>query len=329
MKIIFLFSLFALCPSGLAQDVPFQRFGRPFVQTNLDLIWGVLSNDLPSALSVFRVVSPTVSPAVASNLIALGSFSAKDRETVPGYPEIMSYTAAGGKRSFRIIPSWAEIYYSDQDADDMHITAGVPNAEQAFEIATNWLSKLGIDRNELTKKPDQSGLQFHVGDSRAVLYKSADGPPYTTNLHAREVTFMRSLGGVQVFGGSARGGCSILIGHHGKIANIEASWRSYHPDPPQPVAKPQTFLKWIREGKAVWRFRQDQWPSPDWPSAKKLVITKVTPYYFSEGYSEYDTPLNWAAPFAELEARVETAQTNSMIYLDCPIIEPDTTHVPK
>jgi hypothetical protein len=331
MKSIFVLCGLMFCAASFAQNIPFHHLGYSFKSqtniANIDLVWTAPTNDLPRALWIYRALPSEVSPKVIANLKTLGSFTDKDRKEIPDSPRIISYANPSGKKTLLINPDWSFIQYKDSDADDMHITEGVPDKEQAFKIATKWLPKLGIDRSQLAKKPHSSDLQVNVGEETAILYKSRDGPAYATNISMREVFFMRSFDGVEISGGTGRGGCAIGIGNHARISQIFMSWRKYERDKSYPTATPQTLLKWIHEGKVVWRPSPDEF-YPDWSSVKKMVITKVTPYYYSEGYSEYDKPQNWVAPFAELEAKIETDQTNSTIYLDCPIID-DTKPLKK
>jgi hypothetical protein len=319
MKKFFSIFFLTLCGASFGQNVPFQHLGHFFNQTNIELVWSASTNDLPRKLGVYEALPSEISPTVISNLVALGSFAAKDRKQVPDNLHIISYADPAGKRGLLINTEWSFIDYRDSDANDMHIVEGVPNKQQAFEIATNWLPRLGIDRDQLVKKPHSSDLQVHGGEEATFFYKKSGDSAYATNISMFDVTFKRSLDGVEISGGSAHGGYNIEIGHHAKISRILVSWRKYTRAKLYSVATPETLMKWIREGKAVW-YAPDA-PDLDWPSIKKMVVTKVTPYYYSDAYGVDDKPQNWACPFAELETKVGTDQTNVVIFLDCPIID--------
>jgi hypothetical protein len=311
------FYLIGVCVAGFAQNVPFQRLGYAFTQTNVNLIWNAPTNNLPKALWNYRALPSEISPAVISNLVTLGAFTDKDKRVFPDNIHTISYTDPTGKRSLLVNTDWVFINYGDAEANDMHITEGVPNKQQALDIATNWLPKLGIDRDQLARKSPSGDLLIFGGEATTFLYKNWSGPAYATNVSTYQVTFKRSLDGVQISGGSARGGYGIGIGHHGKISRILVSWRKYERDKLYPTATPERFLKWIQEGKAVWY--SDDLSFIDWPSVKRIIVRKVTPYYYSEGYGENDKPQNAAFPFAEMEAVADTGTTNLTFYLDCPI----------
>ncbi len=294
---------------AIGQNVPLKRLGDAFTQTNIALSWNASTQGLPTVVWTYRALPSKVSATVISNLTNLGDFAAKDRKNVPGYPTTILFNDPTGKKTLQFVPEWTYIYYNDGGADDMHIVEGVPNPEQTFQIATNWLPKLGVEIDQLFKATNGSGPRMNVGNATATLYKKSDGLAYATNTYMREAFFMRTLDGIEVSGGTGRGGCSIQISHHAKIRQIMVSWRHYERDKCFSVASPETILKWIREGKAVWWSPPGGLPPSAWGAATNIVIRTVKPYYYSEGYSEYDHPLNWALPFVELEAHIESAIT--------------------
>jgi hypothetical protein len=319
MKILFYLFFSVVCVTGYAHDVPFHRLGYAFTQTNVPIIWEAPIHNLPSKLWIYRASPAKVSPDTISNLVALGAFTEKDRKKVPDYPHLIVYDNSSKKIFLRIDPNWAFISYRDSSADDSNITEGVPDERQAFQIATNWLLKLGIDRNQLVKSPSGKDLKFYGSPGMSYLYsREGNAPAYATNIFVYGITFKRSLDGAEIIGGTAYGGYSIQIGNHAKISNILVSWRNYKHDKCYPIASRKTLLKWIHEGKAVcWSGDQ----LIDWSSIKKITITKATPLYYSEAYDENDAPQNIAYPFAELEAQADTGATNLTFNFYCPIIE--------
>jgi hypothetical protein len=323
MKRFFLIVLFGFCLIGFAQPVPFRGLGYPFkIQTNVPVNWQAPTKHLPKTFWIYRAVPAKVSPATISNLVALGSFTDKERKEFPDYPHLIAYDGPAGKMSLRINTDWAYIDYSDPDADDWHITNGVPNRQQAFKLAKRWLPKLGIDERQLFTNPN-GGTKFYGASDTVFFYPREGGPVFATNTHSYEVVFYRAFDGIEFSGGCARGGGLIDFAHDAKISHILVSWRNYKREKRYPAATPETLLKWIREGKAVW------WPAggaptyPDWDSAKKIAITKITPLYYSEAYDENDTPQYAAYPFAEMEAVADIGTTNLIFNLDCPIIGDD------
>jgi hypothetical protein len=296
--------------------------GNPFkTQTNINLVWDAPTNDMPRKLWIYRALPAKVPPDTISNLVALGSFTDKDRKKVPDHPHLISYADPTEKRGLLINTEWAFIHYSDSDAKDIDITNGVPDRQHAFEMAKRWLPKLGIDERQLFQNPNGAGTKFY-GAPETVFFYSREGnsPAFATNTCMYNVTFFRALDGVGFSGGCARGGGEIEFGHHARISTILVSWRNYKRDKLYQAATPELLLKWIREGKAVWRSKDDSM-FPDWSSVKNIVITKATLYYYSEAYDENDKPQNAACPFVEMEAVANAGTTNLIFNFDCPIID--------
>lgn len=316
-----LLSLLMFGVKSFGQNVPFYRLGSPFqTQTNISVSWNAPKSDLPHKFWIYKALPAKVSSDVISNLVALGSFTEKDREKIPGYPRLIAYDDPSGKKSLRVNPDWVFIEYSDPDADDMHNTNGVPSRQQAIEMAKHWLPILGIDSRQLAQNTDGTGIKIYGGPETVFFYPKEAGPAYATNICMQIVTFMRALDGIEISGGCARGGGCIQFGHDTKISKIMVSWRNYKRDKLYPAATPEMLLKWIREGKAVWRSKDDSM-FPDWSSVKNIVITKATLYYYSEAYDENDKPQNAACPFVEMEAVANAGTTNLIFNFDCPIID--------
>jgi hypothetical protein len=66
---------------------------------------------------------------------------------------------------------------------------------------------------------------------------------------------------------------------------------------------------------------------PDWSSVKNIVITKATPYYYSEAYDENDKPQNVACPFVEMEAVADFGNSNTTVRLMSPILSSEVSRL--
>jgi len=251
MRTTLLLALTALPATVLRADVPLQRLGRPFGKTEATIAWASPTNKLPSHLWTYRALPSEFPQEVVSNLLVIGHFTRADRKAIPNDPSILFYEAADGKRNLRIVSKWSDIRYRDSNADDMSIAEGVPSEERASFLATDLLPQLRIDPAQLAKSADGLGLRRYPTFAKAILSKDFSERPYATNIHLRGITFMRALDGVEFFGGSVRGGCSVEFGHHEKIAQIWVSWRKFKRESLYRVASPETFLKWIHEAQAV------------------------------------------------------------------------------
>jgi len=320
MKRAIVLLLLPVSAVGFAANMQLEHLGYPFGETNVALVWAAPTNDLPRNLWVYRAVRTGIPAPVLSNLMALGSFTAKDRKNVPNYPHFISCKDPSEKRSLWLDPDWGYISYRDLDADDLNIAEGVPDEKRAFQLATNLLPKLGISSALLARKPNSSDLLTQQIEATAMLWRRpGGGRPYATNLHTRGIIFLRALDGVD-FERWVRGGCTIEFGSHAKVSKIEANWRKLKRDKLYPLATPDQIIRWIREGKASYVPARD-WPQGEAPPPRKLTITKVTPYYYAEGHGEFEKPNGRVYPFAKLEARFDTGSTNEPTYIFCPILE--------
>lgn len=64
--------------SGVAQ-LSLESLGEPFDGRNVEIIWAVQTNRLPSSLDTFKVLPASFSSAVISNVICLGKFKEPDK----------------------------------------------------------------------------------------------------------------------------------------------------------------------------------------------------------------------------------------------------------
>ncbi len=74
----------------------------------------------------------------------------------------------------------------------------------------------------------------------------------------------------------------------------------------------------IKKGKAVVPFPQDA-DLTNLPQAKKLTITKITPYLWGE---IGPAPQDFVYPFSELQVTADLGGTNILNFvLDCPVVD--------
>jgi hypothetical protein len=315
-------SLF-FCAGALGFDLPGGQFGLPLEKGEYDLVWDAPTNELPSALWVYRVLPAQFSPMVISNLMALGSFTLRDRKPPRNpawnHPNALYFSDASGKKILGIYPHLGFIEYRDARADDLNMTEGVPDEREVVRLGTNYLRQLGIGFAELARQPHSSELRAYVRTPFTLLFKPNNVT--ITNIHRRSVSFVRRLDGVDFLGRTGvQGGFDIDFGHHAKVHELSLRWRKLEREALYPVARPETVIKWLREGRGVQAFSSvvESSDHVNLASVKKVTITQVTPYYF--GQSE-DISQRRIYPFAKLETIVDTGRTNVPVVVYCPIID--------
>lgn len=314
--------LLAFGMEGFAQNLPSMELGHSFqLNTNINISWNAPANDLPAHLWTYRVLPSEFSPTAISNLVVLGSFTKKDRDRTTialnpifNSPDAVVFSNSNHTHELEIHPNLGWIYYLDSKAVGRHNGNGVPkNEKKTLKLAMDYLKKLGIDRSDLATKPHSSDLQVSYILGKLTDYKT--NHTQTTFVDTRGVMIARAIDGVSFWGKGTRDGFTMEFGNDAKISELDILWRKLQRNTLYPVVKPETILKWIRDGKTKWDYLTEDL---DWSSVKKMTINKVTPYYFGE---YHDIPQDSVYPFATLETTVDIGQTNRTIYLFCPIID--------
>lgn len=306
--------VFALAVVGGSFSSPADSFrleGEAFQPSkNVEIVWNVATNDLPRNLWIYKVTPYIYSPAVLSNLMAIGGFK-KDDFTKPANPpvsdtNVICFRDSKGDhwtRALTIAPTFGWIEYHDDGGNFSDPIEGVPTNDEVEKLAIDCLFQMGIDRELLCDK--RTGYDATQGKL------SPDGRRLTTNIVSRGITFARQVDGVNVRGLGFR----IHFGRHAKIKNFSVSWRNLLPYEAHRVATPKEMVDQIRAGHAV------QLPWEDLTGldqAKKLDVVKITPRYFDKIGSE---PLDFMYPYADLELVADMGTTNkTTFYLRCPIL---------
>jgi hypothetical protein len=309
------------CVAGFAENPPLKQLGHSFqLNTKVSLFWKAPTNDLPAHLWTYRVLPSEFSSAAISNLTVLGSFTEKDRDRTKALNPIFnhsdraSYRTSDGTRELDMFPNLGWIYYYNSNAEARHNGNGVPkNEKKTLKLAIDYLQKVGIDLSQLATKPHRSDLQAAYILGNLTIYHT--NHTQTSFVNKRGVMVARAVDGVSFWAKGSRDGFSMEFGNDAKISRLEILWRKLQRDTLYPVVKPETILKWIRDGKTSWDVATEDL---DWPSVKKMTINEITPYYFGQNH---DTLQDSVYPFATLKTTVETGQTNRTIYLFCPIID--------
>jgi hypothetical protein len=321
--------------AAFSAGLDMNHLGHPFRAPDLDISWNAPASTLPSALWVYRVLPSRFSPSVISNMMALGPFTAKDRTNPwqrPPYnnPGTLFFAHPSERKTLGFYPHGL-IEYMDELANDINIGEGVPNDAEAVRLGTNYLQQLGIGLSQLAATPNGSELRVWHGNGTAFL--SMPNHVIVTNVHLREVRFIRRLDGVDFDGDGTQGGCAIQFGHHAKVSQITLLWRDLQRDRLDKTATPELLMKWMREGRGAWRASSHEWQdiNPAW--IKKMTVSKVTPYYYGENEM---VAQQWVYPFAKLDTtmelcvtnyRLEVIRTNLAVRVCCPII--DEKQVPR
>jgi hypothetical protein len=159
----------------------------------------------------------------------------------------------------------------------------------------------------------------------------------TNQLIGRGVFLSRKLDGVLFFGNgedALNDGFWIELGSHGQVHAFSLVWPELQRDKFQPTASAQQIIACIRAFKTMSLPIHEETNYfarlKNFSKAKKLTITKITPYYMEGNYGEMptnDEPSKFIVPFAELEAVADFGNSNLTVRLLSPIISSEVTRL--
>ena len=293
--------------------------------TNAVIVWQAPTNRLPKNIWIYQRALPHIFPAtVISNAMVLGSLQSKGfpkpgtndffipEDKGPNYPGALATI-------FGIIPGDATLYYwmpNHSTGSTNAIPADDTISRQAWEYA----ARLGLDPAKLIQKNWFTNL----------CEASPDGK-VTNTVCGRGVYLSRQLDGITFFSadndGSGAEGISLELGSHGQIRAFSIRWSDFTRFQREPAASQDDIIHCIQAHKTMVLPAQDE---PDYfarlkrlATAKKLIITKITPYYGEGKFGEVptnDAPCQFATPLAELEAVADFGNSNDSVRLLSPII---------
>lgn len=302
--------------------------------TNVPIVWQAPTDKLPKSFWIYERELPRIFPAtVISNAIVLGSLQSKGfpkpptndffipEDKGPDYPGTVATI-------FGIRPGDANLYYS---LPNYSTGSGeqLPSDEMIAARAWKYASQLGLDSAQLV----QERIYAHSCDT------DQNGQS-ANHVCGRGVFLSRQLDGIAFFSADNEGtgaeGFSIEFDSYGQIRFFSFRWSTVGRYESQQTASTQEITHCIRAHKTIVL------PTPDEEDyfarlkelacAKKLTITKITPYYGEGVFGEVptnDVPCKFATPFAELEAVADFGNRNATIRLLSPILSSEVIRLLK
>jgi hypothetical protein len=316
-----LVTVLAMALTALADPVDSFEIGSPHFSTNTEIIWKAPTNHLPQSFWIYQRKLPHIfSEAVISNAIVLASLQKKgfpkpstndydvDAFDPPtNYPGMIPI-------SFEIMPGDAFLsYWLPNDTDE----GNVPNTQTLVLDALNHARELGLDPAKLVQK------SF-----------------YTDGIRGRGIFFSRRLDGLMFFSPDDQGvgaeGFFFELGSYGKISAFSVRWSDVERYQRQTVASPQEIIQCIRSRKIIVLPDNDgdtySARLKQIGTAKRLVISKITPYYTDSIFCEIppdNAPCKFITPVAELYAVADFGNSNMPVHLYAPITSSDVNRLLK
>ncbi len=315
--------------AGFSQSLPYGVGSQAvhFQRTNLVVRWKAPKHPWPNTIWTYNVV-PTFSPTVISNLMALGSFSEKDKRDYGTNGVIFGQPNTTPHLDISFIEGELDYNGGSPRYSATNLAKNVPGTNQLFQLTTNFLPKLGLSLSELAKGVDGHPKVSSRGEDTDYSSFYVNGVEIT-NREYRLAHFVRALDGMEVKHDGGSG--DICFGENARPIKIWLHWRSVERDKLYAAATPEKIIRWIRAGKAVqlpvgkwWNGSFIETPI-DWQTVKSLTLTKATAYYTGEfffGEREHRPILpSWMLPYAELSGTVDTGSGKIKVELWCPVID--------
>lgn len=324
MKTHVLFGLVLSVVFPISAEVPTLKDLSSRLFTNTTIVWQAPTGDLPKSFWVYHRNLPRIfSTTVISNAIVLGSLQSK------GFPKPSTNTTCIEAEppcpclnvcNFFINPGEASMSFESPNYKDGSPDS-IPGDSDIAKRAWECVPQLGLDPKELVQK----SFFTHT------YYIDRTGKETTNFVCGRGIFLSRRLDGVAFFSaddsGSDTEGFSLELGRHGQIRLFNLRWSDIDRDESHQTASPEQTIQCIKSHVAIVLPAIDE---QDYfarlrtlASAKKLTITKITPYYGEGDFGEVPTnnvPCKFVTPLAELDAVADLGSSNVTLRLVSPIL---------
>lgn len=314
MKKSFLFILFySVWAAGFSQSLSLTRLGDSFQSTNLVIHWDAPSNAYPHSVWIYEVVPKKFPPDAISALVQECGFTEKDKKVSTADQTV--YKNADRFPSKHLEVSNGSIFYVNvTHYGPTNFASDVPEMNQMPQLATNFLSRLGIEMCDIEKKPDGTP-NFHFWQP----FKEYFLPDrIVTNIEFRAVGFSRAVDGATILGAGTAGDGEVFFGPHGRPVHIDISWRGLNRVKPVNTVSPETIMEWVRHGKAMQGGIPMNLPAINWQGVKSLTVKSADLCYNA---GDRIAPSKWLMPLLLLWTTVDTGNGTIDVEIDCPVID--------
>jgi hypothetical protein len=296
--------------------------------TNTVVVWQAPTNGLPASFRVYKRSLPHVfSEAIASNAVALTSFRGKTfpKPSTNYFSLVDKAAATSGKipAVFEVKPDDAFIMYDMEDYG-RDPQKKIPDDAIVAAAAWNGARQLGLDPANLAR--NDFFTHYFIADD-----ETGNG----ADLSGRGVFLSRRLDGLAFFTdgiGDGGDGFYMELGDSGAIECFMLRWSDFKPYQTQAVAGARDIVRCVQARKILVI------PDANEPveqyygrlralsGARKLTVTRVTPYYYEEKLGQLpeegaDTS-RFINPVAVLDAVADVGTNSMTIHLLSPITGP-------
>jgi hypothetical protein len=277
---------------------------------NLSIVWNIPATNWPDSLWVYQVAPQNFPTPVVSNLMALGSFTEKDRTKAPSYllgADKKAVYFGNDSKHLAICPmlGYVEYHCDRAEARMTEPVEGGPEESAVLPLALRYLHMAGIDRSLLAVRPDTGNFDLH-GEKINRGYKDKTTGEWTEKVDSRGIFFLRRIDGISFRGIGLHGGVAIRFGNNSNVVDLKISWRNLVPYALLASPSQEQIGKWINSGQLKANTKD----------ATKLTITRAA---FRYDGSVGDEPMNFAFPYADCEAVAVDAHSTNTVSFQCPM----------
>ena len=300
--------------------------GQIFQPAHFEIIWAAPTNSQPTTLWIYRNIPQNFSTGMISNLMALGSFTMRDRRKLPEEDlakdkDGLAFVNKEETRYLGISPAFGFIEYRDDKANDvMKPVEGVPSEAKVKKLALELLDKMGIPRFDFATKSAKKNDVLAFGDKETRGHFDQKKKKFVNEVDKRGIFFIRKVEGVNFAGIGVAGGFHVEFASHAQIAQLEIVWRNLQPFQQYEIASSKQIIDRVKEGKAVLPYPLAN-PDLNPSEIKKLTVKDFSPLYKG---ALGDEQQEFTFPFAKLDCIADTGKSNLNIQLYCPILSTNT-----
>jgi hypothetical protein len=325
LSVLFSVALFSSSADDLA------RFSPDFSHTTI--LWQAPANTMPKRFWIYQKLPPRpFSATIISNAIILASLQSKGfpkpstndfyitEEYPPNYPGMIPDV-------FSVTPKSATISYWLPNPGTN--TADIPADNIVVRRAWACAAQLGVDPAQIEFKEMTSSFNQDENDN-----------DLTNQVCGRGVFLSRKLDELLFWSDGMEDGNFdgfwMEFGSYGRIRAFSLVCRELKQVQLQSAASPPQIMACIRALKTILLPNRNESDYcvrlKNLSKARKLIITKITPYYREGAWGEMltnDEPPQLVSPIAEIEAVADFGDSNQVVRLFAPVTVPDIRRLLK
>jgi len=290
--------------------------GNPGSLQSVATVWAGSQTNWPDALWIYKVAPQNFAEPVVSNLMAVGSFTDKNRTKAPSYlSDVDRKTIYFGNDSkyLALCPTIGYVEYHDEGADARmgDPVIGVPDENAVISLGLKYLRMAGIDQSQLAVRPETGSLALH-GEKRDRSYVDKNSGQRIEAIDSRGVFFLRRIDNINFTGMGIQGGAYIRFGNNSNVVDFKISWRNLIPHELRSCPTPQQIAEWIRSGRAALMPGSGAIPN----NVSRFMISRATLFYDGR---PGDESMDFASPYALVDIAAEGEHGTNNITFKVPM----------